>query len=335
MTTKLLGRSKRRITMPKGWRKKIYRPINFESREMAHEIRRLLINGLAKVASKSGNGSSALKLSSTCSASKPCMSGLCPVCFRKWRDDFLRFMYEQDWFKKEWIQITVRSDKWRIPAGDHSDFTDFLGVKSLVDIPEIKVLEQRLYRACSNAKKSSQLIIIVSVETTFDKLENEPLGKPFHFHVLVTGLSKAEVTTACKGFEKLPVIKNSGMARPIDIQEVGEEKTFRFLDNRDALSYLIKQPFWRYSKYLRKQELCARGRSKQSSFKKFGSKSPKIYGYRRQLPSAAQLAEIANNLGPIGIRDRFKFRGVEYRNGLFRLPRLKSSKIKQSNERAK
>ena len=246
-------------------------------------------------------------LTKKCRKSNRCGSGLCPICVRLIRKKFMHFADKNGFFERDWFFITIRFDIWRMADGDLQSFAEFAGVKTLTDIPQIKNLLQRFRREHATSAATDDLIVIGSVETIIRTVKNKPDGKPFHFHLMVTGLTKAQVDKCCRKTKQLPEAIASDYPRPVDIKTVsGIEDAIK------ALSYAIKQPFWKYSYY---------GEGKHDREKQF--------------PNKDELYQLIRNYGPHRCTDRWFKLGFEYRGDKFLLSKMKSKfDLKNSKQSA-
>lgn len=207
----------------------------------------------------------------------------------------MKFFDRQKFCKRGWVLMTVRQKRWEMKGGDLRPFSVFnshSNIDDITDIPELRNLIQSLRRIHKKLGIKEPLFIVASVETTFQVVNNKDVTKPFHFHLIISGLTKSEIEEASKKMKKNLGPSVSGMARAVDIRKVGPSKR-QFIK---AMSYLLKQPFWRISK--------------ASKDDKQGLK---------QTPEPHQLSELVNNFGPLKCTGRFVFVGLKFHAEKFRL----------------
>lgn len=179
-------------------------------------------------------------------------------------------------------------------GGDYQPFAVFnkhSNPSDITDIPELRNLIQSLRRAHKKLGKKEPLVIVASVETTYQIVGSHTVTKPFHFHLMISGLTRAEVEKASKMLRKNLGPSVSGMARAVDIKDVGRTKA-HFLR---SMTYPVKLPFWKFSKG-----------------------NVNVIKVPPQTPTPKQFVELACNFGSLRCTDRFKFVGIQFRGGKFR-----------------
>ena len=189
-----------------------------------------------------------------CEAGAACYSGLCPACVRQGRLRVLAVAKKRQLYEGKWLFVTVFIDGWTIPPGDHSRYSTLANNVG------------RLRRGI-HAAGIREVLVIGAVETVYKVVANKPVGKPFHLHLLVRGLTEEQIRQILQSC--LPLDRT--VPRYIDVKAVGETEG-EFLK---ALSYVFKQPFWKASK------------ADQSDVRP-----------RKQWPKKQELAELISNLGP-------------------------------------
>jgi hypothetical protein len=204
-----------------------------------------------------------------------CHDGRCPVCIRILRRKLLLFAIRSELHRLRWYFVTIFIEGWIVPPGDTSPFG------KLRDHLLIENFKRQLRR-----KVGPDLIVIGSIETEYRLLDNEPRGKPFHLHLMISGTSEETIKKAARTcFPADPAVVESVRADPV----LGNVEDFLW-----ALSYAFKQPFWKKSK--------RRGMTKAP----------------RQWPKPAELAELVSNLGVHGWTGRLILVGIRFEGGEFR-----------------
>lgn len=123
-----------------------------------------------------------IDFSSRCHKGARCLSGLCPTCNRNYRRSFLRFARANDLASLRWNFVTVIINGWDVELGDYSTFGD------LRDHPLIERILQRLRRLAKPA-----LLVFGSIENVYKTVDGAAVGKTFHLHMMVSGLSKESI----------------------------------------------------------------------------------------------------------------------------------------------
>lgn len=253
-------------------RTQYYLPNSFETFLFTKYWRKLIKKAIKKIPPELA---SEVTMPSKCLKGSRCKSGFCPTCIRNLRRRLLKFTIENRLYEREWHLVTVLVDGWTKNPGDFSQFGE------LKKHPIIKRFLLGLHRL-----RRSNLFLIGSIETVFKVKMNTPAGKPFHLHMLISGLTKKEIGNQIK--RRIPLSEDRV---PVRIDAVGNTKK----DFIDTASYVVKQTFWRQSK------------SKDS-----GS------GWL-QKPKENEFAELMCNLGTHNCGDRFFFIGMKYHYGKFSL----------------
>lgn len=211
-----------------------------------------------------------------CSEFDPCESGLCPVCFRRLRKTFLRFAADESFHERSWLLATIFVEGWTTAPGDHSHFGPLKGQRV------IKNLLQRIRRL-----DRSDTVAFGSIETVYKTVANEPVGKPFHIHLMASGMSELDLKRC---IESVPL--DTTVALPLVVDAVSPLR-HEFIK---AASYPVKQPFWK------------------KSYPDAASK-----GGIPQWPKAGELAELIANMGAHALTGRLFFLGMRFDRGSFRL----------------
>lgn len=212
----------------------------------------------------------------SCRNGRRCRSGLCPVCVRILRRHLLRFLVARRLHRLRWHFVTIFVAGWTMKPGDASSFGD------LRDHHPIENFTTQLKRLGGEG-----LILVGSIETDYQVVANQPVGKPFHLHCLISGRSEEQILSAahtCFDLDQRAVqaVKTETVKPTID-------------DFLSAASYAFKQPFWKKSR-----------------------PSPQATA-RRQWPKPAELAELIGNMGVHGWGGRLILVGVRNDNGKFRV----------------
>lgn len=211
-----------------------------------------------------------------CKPSHPCRSGLCPCCVRDLRVRLLDFLEYERLHELVWYFVTIRVEGWTVAPGDFDAFG------KLRDHRHVEALLTRFRRL-----NKPGLMLFGSIETVYRTVANIPVGKPFHLHLMISGLAEAEIERAVT--RTIPLSTTDIV--PLDISRVGGTRGDFFA----AASYAFKQPFWKRS-------------ASESGIK----------GHL-QAPSAAQLRELICNLGVHGWAGRLILLGIRCDSGRFRL----------------
>lgn len=215
-------------------------------------------------------------LAEKCSTKKRCNSGLCPLCIRALRMRFVEFLHQEALHERKWFFVTAYIRGWTKKPGDMRAFG------RLRDNLEIKAFVRRLRHL-----KVPNFMLIGAIETVWRTIDNEATGKPFHLHFMISGPSEPQIKQAARGFD----LDRSAKGQPLRVEAVppGWE------DFRNAATYTVKQPFWKYSYH--------------------GEPSRK----KRAFPNRRELHELISNLGPHPVSGRLAFVGMRYDHGRFRL----------------
>lgn len=211
-----------------------------------------------------------------CRKGRRCRSGLCPVCIRILRRRLLRFLVARRLHRLRWYFVTIFVAGWTKPPGDASGFG------ALRDHHPIENFATQLKRLGGEG-----LILIGSIETDYQVVANQPVGKPFHLHCLITGRSEEQILGAAQTCFNL----DQRVVQPVKRLLVGPT----IADFLYAASYAFKQPFWKKSR-----------------------PSPRAVA-QRQWPKPAELAELIGNMGVHGWGGRLILVGVRNDNGRFRV----------------
>lgn len=202
-----------------------------------------------------------IDFSSRCHKGARCLSGLCPTCNRNYRRSFLRFARENDLASLRWNFVTVIVDGWDVELGDYSTFSD------LRDHPLIERILQRFRRLARPG-----LLVFGSIENVYKTVDGAAVGKTFHLHMMVSGLSRETIRQCIS----IPEVLSAPSDRPVLIRSVRREAR----DFVKSASYAIKQPFFEQ-------------RTFSNSSRKF-----------RRFPTKLALGELLSNYGshPVGSR---------------------------------
>lgn len=273
----------------------VYLPEGFEKLVKAKKFREAVILCIKS----NGENPQDYGLTKKCKKGNRCGSGLCPVCVRLTRKQLMKFAWRRGFFEREWCFITIRTDLWRMDDGDLRSFAEFAGIEKLTDIPIINNLFQRLRRKFESTNRDLEnvLLVVGSIETITRTVHNDPDGKPYHVHIMVSGLSKNEVDKCCEKTKKLLEEIPSDYPRSVDVKAVSGRD-----DVVKSLSYSIKQPFWKYSYY---------GKGK--------------YDRNKQFPNMNELYELVCNYGLHKCTGRWFKLGIQERGNRFRLSKMKSN----------
>jgi len=251
-----------------------YLPPEFETPAKALEIRK---KARRAIRLHRQQFEKAIKLG-RCATQQRCRSGLCPICVRDLRKRLLKFLAEQQLSDRRWYLVTIRVKGWTKKIGDYSSFGP------LRDHPSIKALLGKLRRRADG----NILIVFGSIETVYRVVENVPAGKPFHLHLMISGLKKRVIKEAVKATFDL----DSKVAIPLFIDPVGNGEN----DFVKAASYAFKQPYWK------------------ASYRNADDRHSK-----RQLPKSNQLAELIGNEGAHPWNGRLIILGIRFDQGTFRM----------------
>lgn len=210
-----------------------------------------------------------------CSATRPCRSGLCAVCVRRLRMRLLDFLAGEHLNDLQWHFVTIRVAGWKMAPGDNRPFG------RLREHRLIENLTTKLRRL-----KKPRLMVFGSIETVYNVVANVPDGKPFHLHLMASGVSEAEIDEAVRA-----TIPLSADIVPLDIRTVEATDADFF----EAASYAFKQPLMKRSK-MRPEDRGA-----------------------LQRPKAAERRELISNVGVHGWLGRLILIGIRCDRGQFRL----------------
>lgn len=205
-----------------------------------------------------------INFSSRCHKGARCLSGLCPTCNRNYRRSFLRFARDNELASLRWNFVTIIVDGWDVELGDYTTFSD------LRDHPLIERMLQRLRRLARPG-----LLVFGSIENVYKTVDGVPVGKVFHLHMMVSGLSRKTIRECLS----IPEVLSAPSDRPVLIRSVRRETR----DFVKSASYAIKQPFFEE-------------RRSSTSSRKF-----------RRFPTKLALGELLSNYGshPVGARAFF------------------------------
>jgi hypothetical protein len=265
-------------------------PANFESLEQARGERRLICNavdGLQK------DVTDPVMFFETCADNGRCNSGFCPVCERLFRLRLVRFVTQNKLRKLRWYMVTVIVKDWNIAPGDFTRFGYFN------DHPVV----EKICEALSSTKTNTPVLAFGSVETVLNLVDNEPYAKPFHIHLMVTGLARNAIRKAIGGTGVLCDEAN----KPLEVRQVKPSVT-SFLR---AATYVCKQPL----KQRRKT-----------------SDPGAQYGHP-EFPYPRHLGELISNYGDINTGDRWVSIGINYKHDQFLLSDEVKLKVVQKIKR--
>lgn len=203
---------------------KHYLPARFEEKDFCKLRRSETLIASIKSRIQSGTG---FNFPEVCRKKERCLSGLCHVCMRRFRSNFLRFAINQKFHEREWHLVTIFVDGWTVAPNDFSPFGQLKNNKIILR------LLQRIRRL-----KISDTLLFGCIETVFKTRNNTPLGKPFHIHLMVSGPSKLDLQQCIK--ECVPLANEAVPLRCDPVRHIRE-------DFIKATSYIIKQPFWKRS----------------------------------------------------------------------------------------
>ncbi|KAB2657813.1 hypothetical protein F9K94_06215 [Brucella tritici] len=256
-------------------------PANFESFEQARRERRLICNAVDGL---QNDVTDPVMFFETCADNGRCNSGFCPVCERLFRLRLVRFVTQNKLRKLKWYMVTVIVKDWNIAPGDFTRFGYFN------DHPVV----EKICEALSSTKTNTPVLAFGSVETVFNLVDNEPYAKPFHIHLMVSGLARNAIRKAIGGTGVLCDEAN----KPLEVRQVNPSVT-SFLR---AATYVCKQPL--------KQR-----RKTSAPGAQYGSP---------EFPYPKLLGELISNYGDIKTGDRWVSIGINYRHDQF----LLSDKVK-------
>jgi hypothetical protein len=262
-------------TMPN----KIWLPEKFESLETARGFRKKAVAATTRLPKPFATE---LKLTE-CTQFARCGSGLCPVCVRILRRKFLLFLHREKLSHLKWLSVTVRVSGWTKYPGDLAPFGPYR------DRADVKALLDRLRR-----NGDGNAVAFGSIETFFKTVANEPVGKPFHLHLLTSGIPHKEVEKAIKktfDLDQLAVF-------PVVIKSVKDSLG----DFVKTASYVFAQPYWK------------------SSYPDSDSR----HG-RGVFPQPHELAELIANLGAHPVGDRLILMGIRRDGSKFHLTKSASA----------
>lgn len=251
-------------------------PAKFESLEQARRERKLIRDAIDGLHS---DVSDPVMFFETCAKYGRCSSGLCPVCERLFRLRLIRFLTDNNLRKLRWYMVTVIVKNWKIAPGDFTRFG------SLNDNQVVK----NICRALSSTKTNTPVLAFGSVETVFNLVDNEPYAKPFHIHLMVSGLARNAIR---KAIGETGVLCDEAN-KPLEVRRVKPSVT-SFLR---AATYVCKQPL----KQRRKT-----------------SDPGAQYGHH-EFPYTRHLGELISNYGDINTGDRWVSIGINYSHDQFQL----------------
>lgn len=229
---------------PVDWRE--YLP-DFETLETAEGYR----DTLANVLRRRGHKQTAI---SECRPGNRCGRDICQVCTRYLREELFDFVCREQLYTRRWYFVTIRVAGWKVAPGDLTEFQNVRRLKSVAN-----VLKQ------FGRKDGKKVLVIGSIETLLVMMNNVPAGKPWHVHMMVSGLSKEEIDKAVRKAFKL----DKSVSNPLDIQLVKNTLPDFF----NVLSYCYKSCLVKKSK-----------------------RDPDDWGVRQRL-TTAELYELACNIG--------------------------------------
>lgn len=251
-----------------------YLPANFEKRKSCKE-QRLKVENAIEIAQNLTQKK--FPFSKNCIKSEKCNSGFCPVCCRSLRHKLLRFAHEQNWQERNWLFVTIFVEGWTISPQDYTCFGN------LRDNKTIKNLKQRIRRL-----NQPNTLVFGSIETVFKTISNTPAGKPFHLHLMVSGIDK----TALEACIRKALNVDSSVAIPLLIKEVKKTTS----DFARVASYTFKQPLW----------------------KKSYSGLNDVHG-KKQYPKTREMAELIANMGAHASSERLILMGLRFHGGTFQI----------------
>jgi len=262
-----------------------YLPVNFESLEKVRKQRTTVLNTIKKLPSGINER---IPFSAVCNDAHPCKSGLCPVCHRTFREVSLKCMDEQNLSELLWYHSIIVIKNWLLEPEDDRLFGDLKSNRA------VKQLVQLLQRRAKKLNKHT-LLIFGSVETAYDIIGDEHVGKGFHVHMMISGLARLDIADC---------IKRSGLLcdkayNPLVIKRVKRTKE----DFVRAASYAIKQPF-------------------RQTTREFADSKP-----RHKFPTVPILGELIANYGAHPIGGRTFYTGFNFRNNRFELNEKVKSRV--------
>lgn len=212
---------------------------------------------------------------SACAPNKRCGNGLCPMCVRRARRYLLDFASSRWLFRLRWHLVTIRVEGWTKEAGDWSPFGP-LG--SRPDVSKfLDILRQ---------KRPKGLLAIGGIEAVYTTVDNAPVGKVFHLHLLISGPSSEDIkAAAAESFNLDKAIKNNP-----DVKLVAEGLVNFF----KPFTYVFKQPLAKKSKRHHDE--------------------PGV----RQTPKSNELRELMSNYGEHRVEDRLILEGFVWEKGALR-----------------
>lgn len=243
---------------------KYYLPTGFETKKFCKSLRHKAYSAATLPKTRSYTG---FNLPEECKKEKRCRSGLCPICMRSFRSKFMCFAEDQKFHERQWYFVTIFVDGWTVQPEDYSPFGQ---LKKNEDIHSLLNKIRKL--------KAPDTLLFGCIETVYKTKDNLPIGKPFHLHLMVSGLSKLELMECIK-----KCITLSSEAVPLRCDLVKDTKE----DFIKSASYVIKQPFWKRSE-------------SADGFKKL------------QTPGLLELAELGSNLGAHAVGERFFYIGMKF-----------------------
>lgn len=268
-----------------------YLPVRFESPEKVRKQRKTVLNAFKKLPPEIQDR---VAFPTVCDDGHPCKSGLCPVCQRAFRETALKCMDELNLSDLLWYHSTIVIKNWLIEPKNNRWFGDLKSNKA------VKQLVQLLQRRAKKLNKHT-LLIFGSVETAYDIIDDEHVGKGFHVHMMISGLAKSDIADC---------IKRSGLLcdkahNPFVIKRVKRTKE-NFVR---VASYAIKQPF-------------------RQTTRQFAHSKP-----RHKFPTVPILRELIANYGAHPIGGRTFYTGFNFRNNRFELNEKVKSRVVSKIER--
>lgn len=213
--------------------------------------------------------------SRACSDARPCRSGLCAVCIRRLRVKLLDFLDRQQLHRLQWHFATVRVGGWNIEAGDMKPFGRLRNHRIINNLV-----------ASLRRKHIPGVLVFGSIETVYLTIANKPMGKPFHLHLMISGLPRVVIEQA--------------------IEKIGLDRHY----NRPQLVKAVRRSrrdFFQVSSYAFKQPLQKKSRISEDD------------AGRRQSPNASERRELVSNLGLHRWTERLILVGIRCDAGTFRL----------------
>jgi len=266
------GEQSELVTVERKMKQSYYIPPKFETLDKAKKLRALACDAIQEIPADYADS---VTMPEKCVKGQRCQSGFCPVCVRLLRRKLLKFIAHSDFHLRQWQFVTIVINRWTKAPEDYTPFG------KLKDHPVIKNLLLAIHRL-----KLPDVRLMGSIETVFNVMNSDPVGKPFHLHLMVSGVPEKELRDLIKRH-----VPDTHLLRSIRFERVGSEDT----DIPDTASYVCKQPFWRKSKN--------------------GNSGSGWY----QTPKATDFAELMCNFGTHDWVGRFFFIGMKFHYGKFKL----------------